>query len=265
MQCSSRCYHRRHDVGSFRRESGSGSRSALAPKSTTPPGPVLGQRTRREAGWTWGVMVDLGAPGPPWTSSKLMFAQQMPIPQVRPGRAHPGRYPGRRGSTPLPRSAAVRDLAGRKTRSRRNGAYSSFRCSSKMKMSASGQVEMSAFGDMASPERRTGVPGAGQDEQQGAGPSRRRPTSSRGTAHASEGRRVRRSLGAPGASAMRRRRESSSLQPGQPRKDDAHRAVRRSPAWPAGGARRSTRAPRARRWPPPSPTPPGHRPPRGGR
>ena len=38
-----------------------------------------------------------------------------------------------------------------------------------------------------------------------------------------------------------------------------------SPAWPAGGARRSTRAPRARRWPPPSPTPPGHRPPRGGR
>jgi hypothetical protein len=30
-----------------------------------------------------------------------------------------------------------------------------------------------------------------------------------------------------------RRRESSSLQPGQPRKDDAHRAVRRSPAWPA--------------------------------
>ena len=36
-------------------------------------------------------------------------------------------------------------------------------------------------------------------------------------------------------------------------------AVTRSPAWPAGGARRSTRAPRARRWPPPSPTPPGHR------
>ena len=32
---------------SFRRESGSGSRSALAPKSTTPPGPVLGQRRRR--------------------------------------------------------------------------------------------------------------------------------------------------------------------------------------------------------------------------
>ncbi len=29
-------------------------------------------------------------------------------------------------------------------------------------------------------------------------------------------------------------------------------ALRRSPAWPAGGARRSTRAPRARRWPPPS-------------
>jgi len=106
---------------SFRRESGSGSRSALAPKSTTPPGPVLGQRTRREAGWRWGVMVDLGPLGPPWTSSKLMFAQQMPIPQVRPGRAHPGRYPGRRGSTPLPRSAAVRDLAGRKTRNRRNG------------------------------------------------------------------------------------------------------------------------------------------------
>ena len=97
-----------------------------APKSTTPPGPVLGQRTRREAGWRWGVMVDLGPLGPPWTSSKLMFAQQMPIPQVRPGRAHLGRYPGRRGSTPLPRSAAVRDLAG-KTRSRRNGAYSSFR------------------------------------------------------------------------------------------------------------------------------------------
>ena len=41
--------------------------------------------------------------------------------------------------------------------------------------------------------------------------------------------------------------------------------VRRAPAWPAGGARRSTRAPRARRWPPPSPTPAGHRPPRGGR
>ena len=43
------------------------------------------------------------------------------------------------------------------------------------------------------------------------------------------------------------------------------REIRRSPAWPAGGARRSTRAPRARRCPPPSPTPPGHRPPRGGR
>ncbi len=38
----------------------------------------------------------------------------------------------------------------------------------------------------------------------------------------------------------------------------SHRAVRRPPARPAGGARRSTRAPRARRWPPPSPTPPGH-------
>ena len=104
MRCSSRCYHRRHGAGSFRRESSSGFRSALAPKSTTPPGPVLGQRTRREAGWRWGVMVDLGPLEPPWTSSKLMFAQQMPIPQVRPGRAHLGRYPGRRGSTPLPRS-----------------------------------------------------------------------------------------------------------------------------------------------------------------
>jgi hypothetical protein len=31
-------------------------------------------------------------------------------------------------------------------------------------------------------------------------------------------------------------------------------AVRRSPAWPAGGARRSTRAPRTLRWPPPSAT-----------
>jgi len=203
MQCSSRCYHRRHGAGSFRRESGSGSRSALAPKSTTPPGPVLGQRTRREAGWRWGVMVDLGPLGPPWTSSKLMFAQQMPIPQVRPGRAHLGRYPGRRGSTPLPWSAAVRDLAGRKTRSRRNGAYSSFRCSSKMKMSASGQVEMSAFGDAASPERRIGGPGAGRDEQQGAGPSRRRPASRRGPAHAGEGRGVHRPLGTPSASAVR--------------------------------------------------------------
>jgi hypothetical protein len=136
MQCSSRCYHRRHGAGSF--------------------------------------------------------AQQMPIPQVRPGRAHLGRYPGRRGSTPLPGSAAVRDLAGRKTRSRRNGAYSSFRCSSKMKMSASGQVEMSAFGDAASPERRIGGPRAGRDEQQGAGPSRRHPASRRGPAHAGEGRGVHR-------------------------------------------------------------------------
>ena len=140
-----------------------------SPRNPQLSGPVLGQRTRREAGWRWGVMVDLGPLGPPWTSSKLMFAQQMPIPQVRPGRAHLGRYPGRRGSTPLPRSAAVRDLAGRKTRSRRNGAYSSFRCSSKMKMSA--------FGDAASLERRSGGPGADQDEQQGAGPSRRRPES----------------------------------------------------------------------------------------
>jgi hypothetical protein len=32
-----------------------------------------------------------------------------------------------------------------------------------------------------------------------------------------------------------------------------------------GLARRSTRAPRARRWPPPSPKPPGHLPPRSGR
>ena len=32
-----------------------------------------------------------------------------------------------------------------------------------------------------------------------------------------------------------------------------------------GTARTSTRTPRARRWPPPSPTPPGHRPQRGGR
>ena len=44
---------------------------------------------------------DLGPLGPPWTSSKLMFAQQMPIPQVRPGRAHLGRYLGRRDSTPV--------------------------------------------------------------------------------------------------------------------------------------------------------------------
>src|SRR5712664_5004173 len=71
-----------------------------------------------------------------------------------------------------------------------------------MKMSASGQVEMSAFGDVASPERRTGGSGAGRDEQQGAGPSRRRPSSDLGTAHPSEGGRVRRSLGAPGASAV---------------------------------------------------------------
>src|SRR5258708_6328199 len=41
--------------------------------------------------------------------------------------------------------------------------------------------------------------------------------------------------------------------------------VRCPPAWPAGGARRRMRAPRARRCPPQSPTPPGHRPPRGGR
>ena len=41
--------------------------------------------------------------------------------------------------------------------------------------------------------------------------------------------------------------------------------IRRSAAWPAGGARRSTKTPRALRCPPPSPTPPGHRPPRGGR
>jgi len=53
-------------------------------------------------------------------------------------------------------------------------------------MSASGQVEMSAFGDVASPERRTGGSGAGRDEQQGAGPSRSRSASSRGTAHPSE-------------------------------------------------------------------------------
>ena len=33
-------------------------------------------------------------------------------------------------------------------------------------------------------------------------------------------------------------------------------AVRRLPAWPAAGARRSTRGRKARRWPPPSPTPP---------
>src|SRR5439155_26058522 len=42
-------------------------------------------------------------------------------------------------------------------------------------------------------------------------------------------------------------------------------AVRRAAAWPARGARRSTRAPRARRCPPPSPTHPDHRPLRGGR
>jgi hypothetical protein len=43
------------------------------------------------------------------------------------------------------------------------------------------------------------------------------------------------------------------------------RAVRRSPEWPAGGARRSTKVPRARWWRPTGPTPPGHRPPRDGR
>ena len=43
------------------------------------------------------------------------------------------------------------------------------------------------------------------------------------------------------------------------------RAVRRSPAWPPTGARRSMTAPRARRCRPPSPTPPGHPPLRGGR
>src|SRR2546421_4990566 len=52
---------------------------------------------------------------------------------------------------------------------------------------------------------------------------------------------------------------------GQSRKGCAHRAVRRSPAWPAGGARRSTTAPTARRWPPPSSTLPDHRPPRSAR
>ncbi len=51
---------------------------------------------------------DLGPLGPPWTSSKLMFAQQMPIPQVRPGRAHLGRYPGRRGSTPVLATNVIR-------------------------------------------------------------------------------------------------------------------------------------------------------------
>ena len=41
-------------------------------------------------------------------------------------------------------------------------------------------------------------------------------------------------------------------------------AVRHSPPWPAGGARRRTRAPKARWWPPTGPTPAGHRPSRGG-
>jgi hypothetical protein len=37
-------------------------------------------------------------------------------------------------------------------------------------------------------------------------------------------------------------------------------AVRRSPAWPAGRRQKKYESsPRARRWPPPSPTPPGHR------
>src|SRR3981189_3549847 len=62
MQCGSRCYHRRHGAGSFRRESGSGSRSALAPKSTTPPGPVLGPAHAKVVG------VALGRDGRSWAA-----------------------------------------------------------------------------------------------------------------------------------------------------------------------------------------------------
>jgi hypothetical protein len=57
-------------------------------------------------------------------------------------------------------------------------------------MSASGQVEMSAFGDVVSLGSRTDGPGAGQDEHQGTRPRRRRPTSDRAEAHAGEGRRA---------------------------------------------------------------------------
>src|SRR5437867_4296699 len=91
-----------------------------------------------------------------------------------------------------------------------------------MKMSASGQVEMSAFGDVASPERRSGGPGADQDEQQGAGPSRHHAARGRGTAHAGEGRKVHRPVGASGAPVMRglRGARASRSRLGQARPDE---------------------------------------------
>src|SRR3954471_13972088 len=101
----------------------------------------------------------------------------------------------------------------------RNLSYQTLSCSSKMKMSGSAQVEMSGFRGAMSPGSRMDGHGAGRNEQERAGAPRCRAARCRGTAHAGEGRRVRRPIGAAGAPAVRdlRRARASGAGLGQAR------------------------------------------------